>query len=201
MPAVVLRGPANSAPEEILGPFATIDEAEEWAELHPREGGYCVAEHLTSPREGASELLLGLEGSALMAFVPVTDIDAARNFYASTLRLSVLDESPLALVVDANGTMLRITPVPELRRRPFTIAGWQVDDIEATIDLLSSRGVVFTHYDGMGQRDNGVWESPSRDLVAWFTDPDGNTLSLTEFVDHSASAVTRNLRSHSGSGS
>jgi catechol 2,3-dioxygenase-like lactoylglutathione lyase family enzyme len=187
MPAVVLRGPANSAPEEIVGPFATIDEAEEWAERHPRDGGYCVAEHLTAPAEEGGEFLYGLEDSALMAFVPVTDIDAARTFYASTLRLSVLDESPFALVVDANGTMLRITPVPELRPRPFTIAGWQVDDIEATIDLLSARGVVFTHYEGMGQRANGVWESPSQDLVAWFTDPDGNTLSLTEFVDHSTS--------------
>jgi catechol 2,3-dioxygenase-like lactoylglutathione lyase family enzyme len=124
-------------------------------------------------------------GSApLMAFVPVTDIAAARTFYESILGLRVLDESPFALVVDANGTKVRITPVPDLRPQPFTIAGWEVADIGATVEELAALGVVFNRYDGMRQRANGIWASPNGDLVAWFADPDGNTLSLTQFARH-----------------
>ncbi len=49
MVAVVLRGPANTAPEAIVGPFVSLAAAEEWALAHPREGGYCVAERVTDP--------------------------------------------------------------------------------------------------------------------------------------------------------
>jgi catechol 2,3-dioxygenase-like lactoylglutathione lyase family enzyme len=122
-----------------------------------------------------------LGASPFIGFIPVTDIGVARPFYTSTLELRVLDESPFALVVDANGTSVRITPVGAFTPHPFTIAGWEVDDIDATIALLVDRGVTFNRYDGMEQRANGVWQAPSGDLVAWFTDPDGNTLSLTTF--------------------
>jgi len=124
-----------------------------------------------------------LGASPLVAFIPVTDIARARTFYESTLGLSVIDESPFALVVDADGVTIRITPVPDFRPQPFTIAGWDVDDIEATVDGLTARGVEFQRYEGMDQSANGVWASPSGDLVAWFVDPDRNTLSLTQFSD------------------
>ena len=123
-----------------------------------------------------------LRDAPLMAFIPVTDVGLARQFYESTLGLTVVDESPFALVVDADGTTLRITPVPDLQPQPFTIAGWVVPDIDATVAALSARGVTFTRYDGMKQRANGVWASPGGDLVAWFVDPDGNTLSVTTFA-------------------
>ncbi len=122
-----------------------------------------------------------LGASPFIGFIPVTDIAVARSFYVSTLELPVIDESPFALVVDAFGTSVRITPVGAFTPHPFTIAGWEVEDIDATIAVLVDRGVVFTRYEGMEQRADGVWEAPSGDLVAWFTDPDGNTLSLTEF--------------------
>jgi catechol 2,3-dioxygenase-like lactoylglutathione lyase family enzyme len=122
-----------------------------------------------------------LGASPFVGFIPVADIAVARAFYVSTLELPVIDESPFALVVDAFGTSVRITPVGAFTPHPFTIAGWEVEDIDATITSLVDRGVVFTRYEGMEQRANGVWEAPSGDLVAWFTDPDGNTLSLTEF--------------------
>jgi catechol 2,3-dioxygenase-like lactoylglutathione lyase family enzyme len=118
--------------------------------------------------------------AALIAFIPVSDIATARAFYASTLGLPVLDESPFALVVDANGTQVRITPVPELHPQPFTIAGWEVADVHASVSALAARGVGFNRYDGMDQNAEGVWTSPSGALVAWFRDPDGNTLSLTQ---------------------
>jgi hypothetical protein len=78
--------------------------------------------------------------------------------------------------------MLRVTPVPDLAVQSFTIAGWRVDDMAATVRALEAKGVRFTRYDGMDQDELGIWTAPSGDKVAWFTDPDGNTLSLTEFA-------------------
>jgi catechol 2,3-dioxygenase-like lactoylglutathione lyase family enzyme len=114
----------------------------------------------------------------LIAFIPVSDLDRARQFYEATLGLRVTDANSFAVVVQANGVTVRLTHVPDLTPQVFTIAGWQVADIEATMDELVARGVVFRRYDGMGQNDRGIWEAPSGDLVAWFSDPDGNTLSL-----------------------
>jgi catechol 2,3-dioxygenase-like lactoylglutathione lyase family enzyme len=123
-----------------------------------------------------------LENAALVAFVPISDVSVAREFYATTLGLTVLEESPFALVVDANGTKIRLTPVPGFRPQPFTVAGWDVASIDATISQLTDRGVTFRRFDGMDQKANGVWQAPSGDLVAWFGDPDDNLLSLTEFA-------------------
>ncbi|HEY7916602.1 MAG TPA: VOC family protein [Acidimicrobiales bacterium] len=117
-----------------------------------------------------------------MAFIPVTDPAAARQFYETTLGLTVVEESPFAVVMEAKGTMLRLTPVNDLRVQPFTVAGWQVDDIGKAVDGLAALGVAFTRYDGMDQDERGIWTTPGGDRVAWFTDPDGNTLSLTSFV-------------------
>ena len=123
-----------------------------------------------------------LHDAPLMAFIPVRDLATARTFYGSTLGLAVAEENPYAVVVDAMGTMLRLTQVDDLRVQPFTIAGWQVPDIGTVIDALSARGVTFTHYEGMGQDEREIWTTPGGDQVAWFTDPDGNTLSLTTFA-------------------
>jgi catechol 2,3-dioxygenase-like lactoylglutathione lyase family enzyme len=123
-----------------------------------------------------------LADAAFIGFVPVRDTTTARAFYEGTLGLRVVDDTPFALVLDAGGTMLRVTPVAEPAARPFTIAGWQVPDIDAAVRALSDRGVRFTRYDGMAQDDLGIWTTPGGDRVAWFTDPDGNTLSLTAFA-------------------
>jgi catechol 2,3-dioxygenase-like lactoylglutathione lyase family enzyme len=116
-----------------------------------------------------------------MAFIPVTDLGTARAFYGGTLGLTVSEETPFAVVLDAGGTQLRATLVEGLTAQPFTIAGWSVADIRGTVRELTSRGVTVTRYDGMGQDADGVWEAPGGHLIAWFTDPDGSTLSLTQF--------------------
>jgi catechol 2,3-dioxygenase-like lactoylglutathione lyase family enzyme len=126
-----------------------------------------------------------LERAPIIVFIPVSDLHVARRFYVGALSLPVTDESPFALVVDANGTMLRLTPVSDLRTQPFTVAGWAVPDIDATVDALTALGVAFTHYEGMGQDPSGIWDAPGGDRVAWFTDPDGNILSLTTFAAQS----------------
>jgi catechol 2,3-dioxygenase-like lactoylglutathione lyase family enzyme len=125
-------------------------------------------------------LMLG--GRRLMAFIPVGDLRAAQSFYADVLGLGVTDETPYAVVLDAGGTILRLTPVDDLRPQPFTIAGWQVPDLETSIDTLGARGVEFIRYPEMDQDARGIWSTPGGDQVAWFKDPDGNTLSLTSFA-------------------
>lgn len=123
-----------------------------------------------------------LGGQPLMAFIPVSDLPTATSFYADVLGLAVTEETPYAVVLDAGGTMLRLTQVEDLRPQPFTIAGWQVEDLEASIAALGARGVSFLRYEGMEQSANGIWSTPGGDMVAWFADPDGNTLSLTRFA-------------------
>jgi predicted enzyme related to lactoylglutathione lyase len=116
----------------------------------------------------------------LVAFVPATDLDRARAFYEGVLGLTVTEHSRVAVAFDVNGTMLRVAAVEERVAAPYTVLGWTVDDIAASIDDLAARGVAFTRYDGMEQDERGVWTSPSGARVAWFRDPDDNVLSLTE---------------------
>jgi catechol 2,3-dioxygenase-like lactoylglutathione lyase family enzyme len=123
-----------------------------------------------------------LADASFIGFIPVRDLPAARGFYEGTLGLRVVDDNPFALVLDAGGTMLRVTPVADLAARPFTVAGWDVPDIGAAVRALAGRGVQFTRYDGLAQDELGIWTTPGGDRVAWFTDPDGNTLSLTAFA-------------------
>src|SRR5258708_6815654 len=113
----------------------------------------------------------------LMSFVATTDGPRARRFYGEVLGLAIVSDDPFALVADANGTTLRIQKVTSLRAQAFTVLGWEVPDIRAVVDALTGRGVVFDRYDGMGQDERAIWTSPSGARVAWFKDPDGNTLS------------------------
>ena len=123
-----------------------------------------------------------LATSDVIAFAASTDLAAARAFYEGTLGLRLVDESPYACVFDAHGTMLRVTAVAEVAHPGYTVLGWRVTDIRDAVSGLRSAGVVFTRYDGMEQDADGVWTTPNGDRVAWFTDPDGNVLSLTEFT-------------------
>ena len=116
----------------------------------------------------------------LMAFVATRDGARAREFYETTLGLRVIFDDDYALAVDANGTMLRIQKVGAYTPHPFTALGWQVAEIALTVDALGERGVQFERFPGMRQDARGIWHSPSGARVAWFKDPDGNTLSLTQ---------------------
>jgi catechol 2,3-dioxygenase-like lactoylglutathione lyase family enzyme len=97
------------------------------------------------------------------------------------LRL-VEEEKPFALVFDANGIMLRVTPGGEHKPASGTVLGWEVESIERTVEQLTSAGVEFLRYPGLNDSDPlGIWTSPSGARIAWFHDPDGNVLSLTQF--------------------
>jgi catechol 2,3-dioxygenase-like lactoylglutathione lyase family enzyme len=121
-----------------------------------------------------------LSDKKLRAFVPTTKPDKAKSFYKDVLGLKLLSEDIYALEFDANKTLLRVTTVKDLRPQQFTVLGWGVDDIRSTIKLLNDKGIFCEKYDYFDQDELGVWTAPSGSKVAWFKDPDGNILSLTE---------------------
>jgi catechol 2,3-dioxygenase-like lactoylglutathione lyase family enzyme len=114
-----------------------------------------------------------------IAFVATANAEAATVFYRDVLGLRFVSDDPFALVFDLNGTALRIAKVESVTPVQNTILGWQVDDIEATVRGLTEKGVAFERYPQLDQDDIGIWTSPGA-RIAWFKDPDGNTLSLTE---------------------
>jgi catechol 2,3-dioxygenase-like lactoylglutathione lyase family enzyme len=117
----------------------------------------------------------------ILTFVATCDPDRAKKFYRDTLGLPlVCEELPFALVFDVNGITLRVTIVEKLSPAPFTVLGWQVPDIAIAVTALEEAGVHFEHYPGMPQDELGIWTSPGGAKVAWFKDPDGNTLSLSQ---------------------
>ena len=122
-----------------------------------------------------------LTTSDLIAFVAASDLARSRAFYENTLGLVLVEQTSFACVFDAHGTQLRVTAVAEVAAPGYTVLGWQVVDIAASIEQLVSCGVRFSRFDGMEQDDRGVWTTPNGDRVAWFADPDGNVLSLTQF--------------------
>ncbi len=122
-----------------------------------------------------------LQNAKIMTFVGTRDAARARGFYRDMLGLTLVEENSFALVFDANGIMLRVTNVHELIPAQFTVLGWEVPDVTSAVQDLVARGVVFARYPGMTQDDDGVWTSPGGARIAWFQDPDGNVLSLTQF--------------------
>lgn len=123
-----------------------------------------------------------LTTSDVIAFASTTDLGRARTFYEDMLGLRLVEQNAYACVLDAHGTMLRITAVAEVAHPGYTVLGWRVADISEGVAQLESAGVVFNRYDGMDQDAHGVWTTPNGDRVAWFCDPDQNVLSLTEFT-------------------
>jgi catechol 2,3-dioxygenase-like lactoylglutathione lyase family enzyme len=123
-----------------------------------------------------------LRNCDVIAFVATTQPEQAKAFYSETLGLRLLADDPSALVFDAHSTMVRIVTVKELAPPAYTVLGWKVADIQAAMGELASRGVAFERYPGMPQDERGVWTTPQGDSVSWFKDPDGNTVSLTQFA-------------------
>ena len=121
-----------------------------------------------------------LASQSLKAFVPTVQPDKARTFYRDVLGLTLLSEDNYALQFEANGTLLRVIVVQELKPQMFTVLGWNVDDIASVIQALNDKGVYCEKYSFLPQDDAGVWTSPDGSKVAWFKDVDGNVLSLTE---------------------
>lgn len=120
----------------------------------------------------------------VVTFLLTKNPEKSIGFYRDTLGFNFLRDDGFALVFDLHGTMLRIGKVPDYTPAPFTVLGWEVKDIGATVAELVQKGVVFERYPNMGQDANGIATFPTGDKVAWFKDPDGNVLSLSQHLSN-----------------
>jgi catechol 2,3-dioxygenase-like lactoylglutathione lyase family enzyme len=121
-----------------------------------------------------------LSDKTLKAFIPATDAGKAKAFYRDILGLELLSEDEYGMDFDANASLFRISIVRQYNPQPFTIMGWNVPDIFSIIRLLNQRGIYCEIYPSLNQDKSGVWISPAETKVAWFKDPEGNILSVSE---------------------
>lgn len=108
--------------------------------------------------------------------------DRARStaFYRDTLGLTLAHEDDFAAVFNSGGVTLRVSVVPDFTSHEHTILGFHVSDVPATVKALRTKGLTFNLYPRFRQDDLGVWTAPGGSpQVAWFKDPDGNVLSVT----------------------
>lgn len=118
-----------------------------------------------------------------ISFLATAQPALARAFYADVIGLTPMEHSPHALVFRDGTATLRVQIVTDLHPAPYTAHGWQVPDIALEISRLAAKGVVFSVFEHLGQGATGVWTTPDGHKIAWFKDPCGNVLSLTEFAD------------------
>lgn len=118
----------------------------------------------------------------MIGFIPVRDAEAARRFYEGVLGMRYVDQDPFAIVMEANGIMIRLVRMSaEFRPVPYTICGWEVSDIEAAAAELVTGGAELEHYPFVEDK-SGIWTAPGGSRIAWFKDPDGNTLSISQHM-------------------
>ena len=122
-----------------------------------------------------------MENSELIGFLATRKPDESRQFYREILGLKPVHEDDFAIVFDSEGSMLRIQKLKEYNPPKHTALGWEVPDIGTAVSRLRDRGISFIRYEGMNQDPQNIWISPAGARVAWFEDPDGNILSLTQF--------------------
>lgn len=123
-----------------------------------------------------------LSSEDVIAFVATRDMDRAAVFYEEVLGLRLMVREPTALVFDANGTMLRVSQVEGHTPTHFSVLGWAVRDISRSLEDLNGKGIAFDRFEMLEHDERGVCTFPNGDQVAWFRDPDGNMLSITQFV-------------------
>ncbi|MGA8406105.1 MAG: VOC family protein [Candidatus Acidiferrales bacterium] len=121
-----------------------------------------------------------LASSKIIGFVPTRDSKQAREFYEGKLGFQFVSDDPFALVMMAGDTMIRIANAKDFTPAPYTVMGWEAQDIEALVRWLTARGVVFEKYPFIQDQELGIWSAPGGDKVAWFKDPDGNVLSVSQ---------------------
>ena len=116
----------------------------------------------------------------MMGFILTKDYDKARAFYESSLGFEFVSLDKFALVMRAGKSMIRIVKVPTFTPLQSTVLGWEVDNVETMVEWLTKRGVVFEKYPFVQDKERGIWSTPDGSKVAWFKDPDGNVLSVSQ---------------------
>ena len=121
-----------------------------------------------------------LASSKIVGFVPTKDSVKARGFYEGILQFQFVSDDMFALVMKAGETMLRIGKVQDFTPAPYTVLGWEVSNIEEVAKWLQKRGVTLEKFPFVQDKELGIWTTPDGDKVAWFRDPDGNVLSVSQ---------------------
>ena len=121
-----------------------------------------------------------LSSSRMIGFVPTTDSKRAREFYENKLGFQFVSDDAFALVMKAGDTMIRVAKAKEFTPAAYTVLGWEAREIKALVSWLKARGVVFEKYPFIQDQELGIWTTPTGDQVAWFKDPDGNVLSVSQ---------------------
>jgi len=124
-----------------------------------------------------------LGSTDIVAFVAITDGEKTRAFYEGVLGLRFVKDDGFALVFDANGIMVRAAKMKDFKPVQYTVLGWQVSKIDDAVRSLTNRGVKFEIFGFFKQDELGIWTAPTGDKVAWFKDPDGNILSVSQHVN------------------
>ncbi len=121
-----------------------------------------------------------LASSKIVGFVPTKDSTKARGFYEGKLQFQFVSDDMFALVMRAGETMIRIAKAKDFTPAQYTVLGWEVSNIEEVVKWLQKRGIAFEKYPFVQDKELGVWTTPNGDKVAWFKDPDGNVLSVSQ---------------------
>jgi len=116
----------------------------------------------------------------MVGFLLTKDYDKARAFYEGKLGFEFVSLDQFALVMHAGKSMIRIVKVSTFTPLQSTVLGWQVGDIEVMVDWLTNRSVTFEKYPFVQDKERGIWTAPGGSKVAWFKDPDGNVLGVSE---------------------
>ena len=121
-----------------------------------------------------------LSDSLIIGFLPTRDASTSRPFFETTLGLQFVSDDGFALVFRAGANMIRVVRSGDFKPQPYTVLGWEVSDLTKTVRELCGAGVTFERYSFVEQDVDAIWTTPAGDRVAWFRDPDGNTLSLSQ---------------------
>lgn len=119
-------------------------------------------------------------GSKIIGFIPIRNAERALDFYQNILGLRFVSDDAFAIVMESDDTMIRLVRIEEFTPASYTILGWQVEDIADAVRQLIAKGLVFQRYSFLQQDESGIWTAPEGARIAWFHDPDGNTLSLSQ---------------------
>ena len=121
-----------------------------------------------------------LSAAKLVGFIPISGAERALSFYVDMLKLQFVQDDKFAIVVRSGANLIRLVRMKSVEPAPFTILGWEVADIRSEVAGLAAAGVVFARYSFLEQDEAGIWTAPGGAMVAWFPDPDGNLLSLSQ---------------------
>jgi len=120
-----------------------------------------------------------IKKAPVSVFLATTQPDISRSFYQDTLELTIVDDNDFALVFELHESELRISKVQNFTPHPFTVLDWQVQNIETAMDKLKAAGIEFERYEFV-KSETGIWTAPDGTMIAWFKDPDGNVLSVSQ---------------------